>query len=347
MNLMKNFITPLTLCLTTTLSFSGFADDTDTDCTMISAEANDISVTESTQSFLDSKNKYESQIEAAKAICLLKKDKDEYSDDEKELAKSLARSTTFIDQPQRNRVELDFFLGKAYDQFSGPAENYLNYGQEDEKWRYVLGAALDYRLFTFGGQSFWLSGSTLRGVRTAEVNCEEQDGEKPALCTSVLGEDYQTTEAAKYIIQNASSFEANIGFRYEIAFSEFIFDKESDTGLESDKISLYFKSELGGIAVDDDDDDMADINSTGVGLIVREGPFRGSFIEYAEGQNDLFSENQKNREKYKVRFMYSDWELAELPARLIVQTVLDTDGGEGADSIQTFIGISFPLNSYF
>lgn len=243
----------------------------------------------------------------------------------------------------RESFVADIYFGAAYDNFSGPVEEYINYGDEDSKWRFSGGIIFDYELWKSesGNWSFWAGGKSLRGVRSAEVDCSAVDGDAPELCNDPsTGNTY---ERGKYLLRNATSFEAALNARLEWK-ADFLTNKVAPG-------AIYFGYEKAGVAVEDDDEDVADISSLHIGYVITEGSFRGSFLEYGVGQNDIFENDPDSRRKIKARVVYTGIGLFGVTSkqniRFFMQTNLDADSGDGADSIQTYVGFSFPFDTIF
>lgn len=246
-------------------------------------------------------------------------------------------------QGDRERFVADIYFGAAYDNFSGPVEDYINYGDEDSKWRFSGGVIFDYELWKSdsGNWSFWAGGKSLRGVRSAEIDCSAEDGDAPELCNDIsTGNTY---ERGKYLLRNATSFEAALNARIEW-----------EAGFLTNDVApgaIYIGYEKAGVAVEDDDEDVADISSLHIGYVIKEGNFRGSFLEYGVGQNDIFENDPDSRRKIKARIVYTGLGLFGVTSkqniRFFMQTNLDADSGDGADSIQTYVGFSFPFDTIF
>jgi len=237
----------------------------------------------------------------------------------------------------REQLTADLFIGASYDQFSGPIEDYLNYESSESKWRFSGGVIFEYGLVQFSKKhSIWLTGKTLRGVRTAEVDCSGES--PPAICGQALS---NVAEQTKYLLRNASSFEAGIALRYEYALPSW------NQGYDS---AIYLKGELAGAAVDGDDDDMADMHTLSTGFILTESNYRGSFIELGYGKNEIFDEHPDGRLKIKARLVlnketniFSALSVNKLGYKIYVQTNIDSDNGDGADSVQTHVGFALSL----
>lgn len=255
----------------------------------------------------------------------------------------LCSNFAFSKEQIRESFVADIYFGAAYDNFSGPVEEYINYGDEDSKWRFTGGVIFDYELWKSdsGSWSLWAGGKSLRGVRSAEVNCNVEGGDVPELCNDIsTGNTY---ERGKYLLRNATSFEAALNARLEWK-ADFLTNKVAPG-------AIYFGYEKAGVAVEDDDEDVADISSLHIGYVITEGSFRGSFLEYGIGQNDIFENDTDSRRKIKARVVYTGIGLFGVTSkqniRFFMQTNLDADSGDGADSIQTYVGFSFPFDTIF
>jgi hypothetical protein len=242
------------------------------------------------------------------------------------------------------------YLGLAIDNFAASdTSDYLNPGESGEsKTRETFGIAFQYRLFDNGWpesrknadlastqrkqvehfNGITIYGQTTHGVRSTDVDCEANP-EVP-LCVpfgpEVIAAQNDPTKRALYILRNASSLEATVGLRYEFL------------SLRNRDASVYTSVQYGLVAVQDDDDDVADVNHVAIGARIRVGRYRDSFVELAKGKNDLFSDHPNDRTKIIARLVTRPEKLKTL---VFAHIVADVDGSDGADSVQTYLGVAF------
>ena len=251
-------------------------------------------------------------------------------------SKSLAQSSAADD----DKLEVYPYVGIAVDNFAAADVNsYLNYEESGEvKTRETFGIAFQYPLLDsiesaepkWFDPSFWIYGQTIHGVRSADVDCEAN--ETNALCApfslEIGAAQADASKRALYILRNASSLEGMLGFRFEVG------------SLPNNNARLYVNAQYGFVAVDGDDDDIADVNHIGFGVRVAKGRYQNSYLEIGRGQNDLFADNKKDRSKINVHLVTRPRFLRDR-AIFFAHLVVDVDGGAGADSVQSYLGFAF------
>ncbi len=249
------------------------------------------------------------------------------------------------DDDQRENFEADLFLGSAIDSFAaGELNLYLNpdaSGKTDLFERLVGGIEFGYRLFgdpkatEKKRNQIWVIGRTVHGVRSTDVNCME-NGEL-SVCRDSLAASQNPTEEFLYILRNASSLEAALGFRWEFL--------QLNPGRQH-SARVYVGGEYGFITVTGDDDDVIDLTKLGIGVIATTGRFQGSFLQAGYGNSDLFERNRSGRLKVDAMLRYPFQE--DGAVSMIARIHGDVDGGDGADSIQSYFGLSYRFgNSFF
>jgi hypothetical protein len=233
------------------------------------------------------------------------------------------------------RLEIYPYLGQAIDNFAAANTNdYLNYEESGEiKTRETFGVVFQYPLFTTqADQALWVYGQTTHGVRSADVDCEANGNsplcQNPDFLDDIAAAQLDPNKRALYILRRSSSLEASLGLRYEF------------WKLNDGNAALYVNVHRGFVAVDDDDDDAADINHFSVGARVREGRYRNSYLEIGTGKNDLFEENASDRIKIQARVVVKP-KLTGRWGMFFAHIIADVDGSDGADSVQTYLGIAF------
>lgn len=241
-----------------------------------------------------------------------------------ELARAARERLTETD----DRLEVYPFIGQAIDNFaSGNVNDYLNPGDSGEiKTRETAGIAFQYPLVesSESGRQLWVYGQTTHGVRSADVDCKANP--QNPLCTEFQN-DINQRERALYILRKASSLEAMLGLRYEF----YRLNPEA---------SLYFSVQRGFVTVDDDDDDAADIDQYALGARITRGRYRNSYLEVGKGRNDLFANNPTGRVKVNARIVVKPKFMGKW-GLFFAHIAVDADGHDGADSVQTYLGIAF------
>ena len=231
------------------------------------------------------------------------------------------------------------YVGSVFDNFIASEQHtYLNKnlagvsGSTDERW--LAGFNVDWRVLGSQGQprQLWFYMETLHGVRSADVDCSSPDvNTRPVVCTGPDTDPTKLGAQARYILKNASSFEAFAGFRLEFAKPQ----KET---------SIYIKGQLGMMALAKNPGDAVDNHFIGMGLGVTAGRFSGSHFDAGWGRTDLYGKKRLDRWKYdgylEIEVIKNhDW------FRPFAQVTADTDFGGGADSIQTYLGINFDVGA--
>ena len=77
--------------------------------------------------------------------------------------------------------------------------------------RYVAGVDFEFRVAGQGDRQLWIFGETLNGVRSADVECEDE--QSAAVCGPLL-ENH--AEQFRYILEQATSKESFVGVRVEL-----------------------------------------------------------------------------------------------------------------------------------
>ncbi|MCP4656594.1 MAG: hypothetical protein GY856_14370 [bacterium] len=226
-----------------------------------------------------------------------------------------------------------FYTGVLIDTFA--AEDLKRYLNEDQSSTvdndYAAGFDVDYRLVGKNSdrQQLWLHIRTLYGVRSSEIDCSANSGN--ALCQD-FDDTGSASERAIYTIAHADSLEAHLGLSWEFA------TLNSGSGAPA---RVYLGAETGFIAVEGHER-AARQHRLSLGAMVSRGSFEGSLIEVGYGTSQVFTED---RGRMRLRGVVC-WTLGQGVGGF-ADLEIDTDGGDGADSIRTLIGINMALSRLF
>ena len=280
-----------------------------------------------------------------------------------------AQSTTEFDvkdtdcQPDqvdcRGSFEASFYVGGAVDTFAGAKTlNYLNPGDTGKSTlREVAGFDFAYRLYGtrtrllkdqskgfFKDSQLWIYGETVHGVRSKELQCKAAGGAAGADANlpACQAANVPGTEELLAIIKGATSLEAFVGFRWELAPASYLIQNS-----ELDRARFYLKGQVGAINVASGGD-SADMHHIGVGATAVSGPLEGSYFEVGYGRNDLMIKNHNRRWKIDG-FLSVDARAVPMLHKVIgdtrirpfAQLTVDADFAGGADSLQTYFGIDY------
>src|SRR5687767_14466022 len=143
----------------------------------------------------------------------------------------------------------------------------------------------------------WVYGETVHGVRSKEVECKEEGGAEtgnnnlPVCKKTQEGTAPPNTEKLLAIIKGATSLEAYVGLRWEVAPFSYLLQQS-----ELDRARFYIKVQAGVINVAGGGD-SADQHQVGIGALAVSGPLEGSYLEFGYGRNDLMVKNHTGRWK--------------------------------------------------
>ena len=259
----------------------------------------------------------------------------------------------------RENLITSAYLGTAVDNFAGSeVRTYLNpEAAGPTEHRLIFGFDFEYRLVgdryrrtSPKNSQLWIYGETLRGVRSRDVECPT-DGQAAAVCADIRNTNLFPTldnipEKAGFIMKNATSFEGYVGLRWEFLGLNYAEDNEpKDTAA-----SVYLRAQAGLLAIAPNEDmgatttswrgsDSVDNHLIAIGVVATNGGMSGSYVEVGFGRTDLFDRNDK---RWKFDGLLS-FKVAQDWVRPFVQVVVDSDFGNGSDSIQTFVGIDFDV----
>ncbi|MEL7311891.1 MAG: hypothetical protein AAFN07_10295 [Pseudomonadota bacterium] len=235
---------------------------------------------------------------------------------------------------ERENFDVNLYVGLGIDSFAaGDTSQYLNQGESgDIEERLTAGIDFSYRLLgkPTDERQLWVWGRTIHGVRSADVDCQENM--MNPLCTPFSAELQDPANRGLFILRNASSLEGALGVRYEF--------KELPLGGEgSHAARAYLSGQLGFVSVSDGPDDAAGVHHVGFGAMITEGNYQRSYLEFGYGTNDLILENQNERFKINARVVKTFNTAKTIGG--FAHISVDVDAGDGSDSIQTYVGLYY------
>jgi len=248
------------------------------------------------------------------------------------LAVPLPAIAQSVDGDTRDTFIVRPYVGLGIDSFSaGDVSEYLNQGESgDIEERFTAGIEFSYRLMGDKSDSkqLWVWGRTTHGVRSTDVDCRASPDDP--LCTPFSLELEDPTERGLYILRNSSTLEGIGGLRWEFA--------KLQVGSNA-PARAFVSAQAGFVSVSDGPDDVAGIHHIGLGAIITEGKFERSYLEVGYGTNDLILENSNERFKLNARVAkkITGWMGG------FAHISVDVDGGDGSDSIQTYLGLYFTI----
>ena len=242
----------------------------------------------------------------------------------------------------RDDVAISLFTGFSIDSFAASElSNYLNPEESgDVQEQLIAGFDFEYRVVGDASEDgtrpqLWLYGETVHGVRSGDTDCEAQPDTD--VCTTLARDppaSGQQRNASLAIFRKATSFEGFTGLRLELLSLR----RESTDAAST----LYVKGQLGFLTVGGQGGDARDIHHAGLGLMLTNGPMVGSYFEIGRGVNDVFLDGRK-RFKLDALLLF-DTRRAVTP---FAQLVVDTDMGNGPDSIQSYFGFDIDVRRLF
>jgi hypothetical protein len=263
---------------------------------------------------------------------------------------------------ERDTFDASLYLGRAVDNFAPSSVGGYADPESGGKTplRFVGGADFEFRLTGSpeDRRQLWIFGETMHGVRSADVNCQPDNKDKPAVCDKLtLGPTGNATQQFQFTLENATSLEAYAGFRYEFMTLQ----ASNDTPAKLYATARWGVMMLSGttrtapvtsgtpvqpIAIQTSHAYQA--HHLGVGLLLPKGKFDGSLLEVGWGKTELFSHGN----------VQSGWNRLKIDGALSVklagpmygflQMYSDFDPiYHGSDSVQTFFGVSFEVPEIF
>ena len=225
-------------------------------------------------------------------------------------------------------LSASFYIGEAIDTFApDDVGGYADAGSgTHQKLMTVAGIDFDYRLIGTDASTVrvYLTGETIHGVRTANVDCHDSHYASLRQCSgsSNPGRDFRA------VIENASSL--------EVFFSPRVEFQTVQAGSAS-PAAVYATTHVGFSA-------LANVPKTfgsyyaGLGLLMKGGSFEGSFLETGIGKNDLVSTRSDRVAvdgllSFRIPFV----------GRGFVETTIDTGYQQRSSAVRTFFGVDFSL----
>ena len=175
----------------------------------------------------------------------------------------------------------------------------------------------------------WVYGETVHGVRSEDIDCAAAPN-LPS-CQSELAEfGGSIPTASLYMLRNATSLEALVGFRFELR----------PVNLPGQHPAVIYASvQPGFLEVAGSDGDAKAMHHVAVGARSVGGSRQGSYLEIGFGKTDLFLKNRNRR--WKIDGMLQQ-DIAG-GVSLFAQLFADVDLADGADSIQSYFGLGFDV----
>jgi len=242
-----------------------------------------------------------------------------------------------VDRDGRDDLQASLYAGISIDSFAASdLTNYLNPNASGEiTERGVAGFDISYRLTgtKTSKTQFWVYGQTVYGVRSSDVDCEKN----PTIAVCSDFNSANPSAGTLYMLRNASSLEAFLGFRWEF----YHLQKEGTT-----PASVYLGAQAGFLTVTGGGDDLVDMNHLAIGALVTNGRFQDSFLEFGFGKTDLFVPDSRHRWKMDgmLTWLLRDSEKG-LNVGFFAEMTVDADFGNGADSVQTYLGFTFDVDA--
>jgi hypothetical protein len=263
---------------------------------------------------------------------------------------------------ERDSFDTSGYVGMAVDNFA-PASvgGYADAEAGGKLTRMVGGVDFEFRALGTKGsrRQLWLFGETMHGVRSADVNCTDADN-RPAVCDKLtVGTVGNPGARLQYILDNATSMEAYGGFRYEFltvgdgtAPAKMYATARLGVMLVNGKVSTGPRTAVSAVQPTDrqtfDANHAYKTHHVGLGLLMPSGSFAGSLLEVGWGVTELFDHPQVKRGWRRLKVDGALSFKMKGPMYGFIQLYSDFDpNGPGADSVQTFYGLSFEVPELF
>jgi hypothetical protein len=242
----------------------------------------------------------------------------------------------------REGFEASGYVGMAIDNFAPASVGGYDDSQVGGKQTRAVGG-FDFEFRVAGSSTskrqIWLFGETLHGVRHADINCAGDD--KPAVCDKLTAAN--AGRQLQFVIDNASSLEAYVGGRFELAT------------LQADGVpaKLYATVRTGVMMLNGEAKSDGQVfashhayraHHVGGGLLMPDGRFQGSLLEVGFGRTDIFDNVRITNHWRRLKIDGSLQIKVKGAMYAFAQLYADFDPtGKAADSVQTFYGLSFSV----
>jgi hypothetical protein len=249
----------------------------------------------------------------------------------------------------RGAFEASAYVGSAFDNFApNVVGNYANLNAANSiRSRWIAGVEAQYLLWPSGSRAsladrqFWISTKTLHGVRTADINCK--DTPSVAVCSNTA----LNSDKFLFILEHATTIEAHIDPRFEFL------TLQRDSSVPT---KLYVTARFGFLDLEGAPK-VFNSDSFGLGILTPSGVFKDSYAQVAWGRSEQFQSNRNwNRLKIdgvlvvdiapSLKDRLEFWKRLGGSSRAFVAISVDRNpGGPGPDSVQSYVGIDFDLQT--
>jgi hypothetical protein len=249
----------------------------------------------------------------------------------------------------RKDLEATFHAGTVLDTFAGSeVQKFVNpEASGGIQWRGSAGADFEYRAWgnrkkrqkSYFANSVWVYGESDYGARSAQFDCKKNT---TFLNCQTVPAPPATGEEFFFIVRNAATLEAFGGLRWE-----FLALRPAEKKLS---VNIYAKAQAGFLTISlpttassttsstSNPGNFAQMHHIGLGGIITNGYFQGSYFELGHGRTDLFKPNSHGRWKVDSFLTFP----VKRAINFYIQLFVDSDLGNASDSVQTYFG--FDLN---
>jgi len=249
----------------------------------------------------------------------------------------------------RKDLEATFHVGAVLDTFAGSqVQKFVNpEASGGIQWRGSAGADFEYRAWgnlkkkqkSYFANSMWVYGESDYGARSAQFDCTKNT---TFLNCQTVPVPPATGEEFFFIVRNASTLEGFGGLRWE-----FLALRPGEKKLS---VNIYANAQAGFLTISlptttstttsatSNPTNFAQMHHIGLGGIITNGYFQGSYFELGHGRTDLFRPNSHDRWKFDSFLTFP----VKRAINFYIQLFVDSDLGNASDSVQTYFG--FDLN---
>jgi hypothetical protein len=227
------------------------------------------------------------------------------------------------------------FYGSEVDNFTADSvEQYRNTNTDftNRKTQQIFGVNFEYH----AGSHFVLSGESLHAVRTVDIDCTSDEAQNAKICLdhpATNPNDLQ--KQARFLLENASSLELALFPRWNL----YTIGGESES-----PVAAYVTGRIGvtstrGVPF------VLQAYWAGPGLVAKDGPLEGSFIEYTFGTNEQFGPGVRRRGDAVLSFRVARIPVIQDNMRLFIEGVLDEGRRPHPTSYRTFFGMDVDIRA--